>query len=160
MLLGFSYGGMVVTGALARLAERVDHLVYLDALVPDDGDSVASLLGGTPATDPDQSWLVPALPRQLATPAETEWASTRRSRQPIGTFTEAVALARPLEDHRFSLTYIKATADPDESPDSAFHRAAAHARESDRWTLHEIATNHMIPLMEPEALAEILLDLA
>ena len=37
VLLGFSYGGFVVTGALEYIAERVRHLVYLDAFVPDDG---------------------------------------------------------------------------------------------------------------------------
>ncbi len=40
VLLGFSYGGFVVTGALEYVAERVRHLVYLDAFVPDDGDTV------------------------------------------------------------------------------------------------------------------------
>jgi pimeloyl-ACP methyl ester carboxylesterase len=160
VLLGFSYGGMVVTGTLDHIGDRVDHLVYLDAFVPGHGQSVSDLVGGTPPTDPDRPWLVPPRPRELATPAETAWANERRSLQPLGTFTEAVSLATPLEDHPFSLTYVKATADPGEGPDSAFNQAASHAAASDRWNHHEIATNHMIPLMEPEALAEILLNLA
>src|SRR5262245_22426572 len=45
VLLGYSYGGFVVTGALEHIGERVRHLVYLDAFVPDDGDSVAKLSG-------------------------------------------------------------------------------------------------------------------
>src|SRR5690349_10235088 len=45
VLLGFSYGGFVVTGALGHIAERVRHLVYLDAFVPGDGDTVADLSG-------------------------------------------------------------------------------------------------------------------
>ena len=45
VLLGFSYGGLVVTGSLEHIAERVRHLVYLDAFVPADGDSLASLAG-------------------------------------------------------------------------------------------------------------------
>jgi len=35
VLLGYSYGGMVVTGALEYVADRVAHLVYLDAFKPD-----------------------------------------------------------------------------------------------------------------------------
>ena len=159
VLLGFSYGGMVVTGTIDRLADRLAHLVYLDAFVPDDGQSAADLIGGMPPGDPERPWLIPPRPRELATPAETEWASARRSLQPRETFAEPVALATPLEDHPFSLTYIKATADPGEGPDSAFNQAAARAATSDRWQHHEIATNHMIPLMEPEALVTILLDL-
>ena len=43
VLLGFSYGGAVVTGSLDHIAPRVRELVYLDAFVPRSGDSVASL---------------------------------------------------------------------------------------------------------------------
>ncbi len=44
VLLGFSYGGAVVTGALERnIGDRVRSLVFLDAFVPADGDSVDSL---------------------------------------------------------------------------------------------------------------------
>ncbi|MEK8146429.1 alpha/beta fold hydrolase [Streptomyces sp. M10(2022)] len=39
VLLGFSYGGCVVTGALEYIADRVRHLVYLDAFVLDDGEA-------------------------------------------------------------------------------------------------------------------------
>jgi pimeloyl-ACP methyl ester carboxylesterase len=45
VLLGYSYGGMVVTGALEHVADRVAHLVYLDAFKPDDGQSLADLTG-------------------------------------------------------------------------------------------------------------------
>jgi len=46
VLLGFSYGGFVVTGALEYIAERVRHLVYMDAFVPGDGDAVDGTGGG------------------------------------------------------------------------------------------------------------------
>ena len=38
ILVGWSYGGMVVTGVLDRLPERLAHVVYLDGEVPCDGD--------------------------------------------------------------------------------------------------------------------------
>ena len=40
-LLGWSYGGMVVAGVLARIPERIKELIYLDAFVPEDGKAVA-----------------------------------------------------------------------------------------------------------------------
>src|ERR1700688_4407731 len=43
VLLGYSYGGMVVTGALEHVADRVAHLVYLDAFMPADGQSLDDL---------------------------------------------------------------------------------------------------------------------
>jgi pimeloyl-ACP methyl ester carboxylesterase len=45
VLLGFSYGGFVVTGALEHIGDRVRHLVYLDAFVPGDGDTVTGIGG-------------------------------------------------------------------------------------------------------------------
>ena len=44
ILVGHSYGGMVITGVADRLAERVRALVYLDAFVPAHGDSLNGLL--------------------------------------------------------------------------------------------------------------------
>lgn len=45
ILVGHSYGGMVITGVADRVPERVARLVYIDAFVPDDGESVADLFG-------------------------------------------------------------------------------------------------------------------
>src|SRR5581483_6884770 len=77
VLLGFSYGGFVVTGALEHIAERVRHLVYLDAFVPGDGDTLAGLAGiGTSygVIGLGRDWLVPPLPREFDDPAEAAWA--------------------------------------------------------------------------------------
>jgi pimeloyl-ACP methyl ester carboxylesterase len=40
VLVGHSYGGMVITGVAERVPERLAHLVYLDALVPADGQAM------------------------------------------------------------------------------------------------------------------------
>src|SRR5581483_12288456 len=44
VLVGHSYGGMVVTGAADRVPERIARLVYVDAFVPNDGESLFDLL--------------------------------------------------------------------------------------------------------------------
>src|SRR5258707_3639351 len=44
VLCGHSYAGMVITGAADRMAERIKTLVYLDAFVPEHGDSCHFLL--------------------------------------------------------------------------------------------------------------------
>src|SRR6516164_2710248 len=43
VLLGHSYGGMVATGVADRARDRVAQLIYLDALVPRDGQSLFDL---------------------------------------------------------------------------------------------------------------------
>ena len=45
VLVGHSYGGMVITGVMDRIPERLSHVVFLDAMVPDDGQSVVTLGG-------------------------------------------------------------------------------------------------------------------
>lgn len=45
VLLGHSYGGMVVTGVADSIPERIKCLIYLDAFVPEDGQSVATAHG-------------------------------------------------------------------------------------------------------------------
>ena len=163
VLLGFSYGGMVVTGALDHIGSRVRDLVYLDAFVPTDGESAFSIMGRDRRTTPielGEVAFVPPVPRELDDPVETEWSNARRSMQPIRTLTEPVSLSKPVEEWDFSLTFVKATTDPDEAPDSGFWRAARAAEASPRWRYHEIATNHMIPMTHPAELAAIVSDLA
>ena len=163
VLLGFSYGGFVVTGALEHIASRVGHLVFLDAFVPDDGDSVFGLTGRPlpSALEVGESWLVPPVPRDFDDPAEAEFATARRTPHPIGCFTESVRLLQPLEDFPFGRTYIRATADHADAPGAAvFDAAAVRARDSSAWQYREIATNHMVASNRPAELAQLLLEIA
>ena len=45
ILVGHSYGGMVITGVADRAADRVGHVVYLDAANPEDGQSLEDVAG-------------------------------------------------------------------------------------------------------------------
>jgi pimeloyl-ACP methyl ester carboxylesterase len=162
VLLGFSYGGFVVTGALEHIGDRVQHLVYLDAFVPGDGDRVDGLAGGAAGHGViglGDDWLVAPVPREFDDPAEAAWASVRRTPQPVGCFTEPVRLARPLEDYPFTRTYIKATGELRPEAGGPFWAAADRARHSPAWRYREIATNHMIPSNRPEDLVRLLLEL-
>ncbi|MGB6454057.1 MAG: alpha/beta hydrolase [Streptosporangiaceae bacterium] len=159
VLLGFSYGGMVVTGAVSQLADRVRHLVYLDAFVPDDGQSLRELTGqpGGRVLGLGEQWLVPAPPRAYDNPADAAFADPRRTPHPVGCFTEPAIVPRPLEEYSFGRTYIKATVDADQN---AFWAAAKRARSSPAWNYREIATDHLVPLNRPHELAEMLLELS
>src|ERR1700731_1943803 len=43
ILVGHSYAGMVITGVVDQVPERIAHLVYLDTFVPRDGESMANI---------------------------------------------------------------------------------------------------------------------
>lgn len=163
VLLGFSYGGMVVTGALAQIADRVRELVYLDAFVPSDGQSLGDLAGHprpTPGTV-GEPWLIPPRPRTIDDPAEAAWNEPRRTPQPARCFSEPVTLGRTLESYSFGRTYIKALDDPrrNDGPNQ-FWDVADRVRNDPAWRYLEVDTNHMIPQNRPDELVQMLLELA
>ncbi len=163
VLLGFSYGGCVITGAVDHLSARIRHLVYVDAFVPDDGDSLFSLTGQSDAGEitVEQPWLVPPPPRSFDDPDEAAFMAARRTPHPRACFTEAVVLARPIEEYPFERTYVRATADSPTAPAAAvFDAAGERARQSPAWHYCEIPTDHMIPSNQPGKLAAILLEMA
>ena len=162
VLLGFSYGGMVVSGALEHIGDRVASLVFLDAFVPRDGDSVYGLLGRSDdPVAPGRPWLVDGPLRAYDDPAEAAFSVPRRTPQPVSCFTEPVRLSRALEDFPFARTYIRATVpDPGTPGNAAFDDAAARARASSAWRYEEIATTHLVAQNRPAELTRLLLDLA
>lgn len=162
VLVGFSYGGFVVTGALEHIAERVAHLVYLDAFVPGNGESVSSLLGrGRGRIELGQDWATTGPVRDYDNPEEGAWMAARRTTHPQGCFTEPVFLSQPLESFPFTRTYIKATKAPENDiGNNVFWQAARHAQQSPAWRYHEVATNHMVANNRPEELTGILTEIA
>jgi pimeloyl-ACP methyl ester carboxylesterase len=165
VLLGYSYGGMVVTGALEHIANRVSHLVYLDAFVPASGQSLNEVAGAPPgpvaaAVGPGARWLIPLLFQPPEGAPEPDPAAARLAPHPVGCFTEPVRLARPLEDYPFTRTYIKALREPRlaDRP-SAFWRAAGYAKGSPDWRYREIDTDHLVPVNRAEETVEKLVEL-
>jgi len=165
VLLGYSYGGMVVTGALEHVADRVAHLVYLDAFLPVDGESLDDIARagyGVGAVGPDGSWLVPPMARAFHNPVEAAWYTARRSPHPVGCFIEPVRLRQALEDYPFTRTYIKATEEAhpvDGARPSPFWRAADRTKADPAWRYRELDTDHMIMVNRPAELVELLLEL-
>jgi pimeloyl-ACP methyl ester carboxylesterase len=162
VLLGFSYGGMVVSGALEHIGDRVAALVLLDAFVPGDGDSVYGLLGRSvdDVAAPGRPWLVDGPLRAYDDPAEAAFSVPRRTPQPVRCFTEPVRLPRPLDEFPFSRTYVRATVpDPGTPPNPAFDDAAERARSSPAWRYCEISTTHLVAQNRPAELTRLLLEL-
>lgn len=162
VLVGFSYGGMVVTGALDHIGDRVRELVYLDAFVPADGQAVTDIAGSEASRLPGlgHDSTIPPRERTFDDPAEAEFAAPRRTSQPARTFTEPVRLSRPLESFEFGRTYVKASQDErSTSGPDPFWDAADRYRDDSAWRYREIDSNHMIPQNKPAEVTEILLSM-
>ena len=71
VLVGHSYAGLVISSAANRIPERVAHLVYLDAMVPEDGESAIDVQPMTQhlielAETSGSGWRVPPMPERPA----------------------------------------------------------------------------------------------
>jgi pimeloyl-ACP methyl ester carboxylesterase len=161
VLVGYSYGGMVVTGVVDGYSERLSHLVYLDAFVPVDGEALYTIGSATRTPPPaaEADWLVQPVARHFDDPLEQAWNDERRVAHPRACFTEPVRLRRPLEQHGFSLTYIKATQEsPPAGASQGFWRFADRVRNDPRWRYREVDCDHMVPQKRPRELTDLLLE--
>lgn len=151
ILVGHSYGGMVITGVADREPGRVAGLVYIDALIPENGESVFDL---QPALKEKvtkvmrgqaDSWLVPPF-------WEHDGMDTP---QPYATLTEKITLGRnsvqtgilPL----YILTREKAAAT------DAFDPAAARAKQKG-WQVKVMTADHNPQRSAPYELSRLILS--
>ena len=157
VLVGHSYGGMVVTGVADRAAERIRTLVYLDAFVPQSGQALLDLLPARvrehfPSGDAPVPPLTPAA-QGMTDAAEIAWLDGRRDPQPKKTFTQPLALAGRYRGPR---VYIHCTG---YSPTS-FTPFAERARNDAAWHYHQLATHHYPHVSMPAETAALLLKYA
>ena len=98
VLLGHSYGGMVATGVADRARERVSQLIYLDAFVPRDGQSLFDLheAGREPMREAAPQATATASRRYPPPPdtpqADLDWLNARRIDMPIKCFETRLRL--------------------------------------------------------------------
>jgi pimeloyl-ACP methyl ester carboxylesterase len=155
VLVGHSYGGMVVTGVADRAAERIASLVYLDAFVPQDGQALVDLARPEMRTalEAEQGWQLAPLPPQrqgMTDPGEIAWLEGRRGPQPLGTFRQKVSLGGAYRGPR---TYIFCSG---YSP-SSFAATAEKLRADPAWRYHELPTHHYPQVSMPQETAALLL---
>ncbi len=62
ILVGHSYGGMIITGVAARMPDRIRRLVYVDAAVPDPGQSLFDIIVSSGSDPLSFTGLEPAAP--------------------------------------------------------------------------------------------------
>ncbi len=145
-LCGHSYGGMVIAGVADRLPGRLGQLVFIDAYVPEDGDSCWSLtsdgfrelfLAGVRA---DGRWV--AVPEGL---------DPRARPHPLASFVQSVRL-KGAPDPAVRRTYISGGP----WPGSPFVTLTERLRGDADWRVHEIPVGHNIARRDPQSLAAVL----
>ena len=147
VLMGHSYGGMVVTGVADRVPDRIKALVYVDAAVPVDGESGFDAFG-RPAPPEGAEMNPPGWP----------YPEDRQPPyivpHPMGTLRQPISLKNP---GRFNIpTAYILTVDPGKEPeDDAFFRHYERAK-GYGWKTSVMEADHVPNINQPEKLARLL----
>jgi pimeloyl-ACP methyl ester carboxylesterase len=167
VLCGASYGGMAVTGTADRAPTRVALLIYVDALVPRDGECGLDLLPRPfgdrvrAAADARGHGLV-EIPDGALPPAGLIPESRRRHvidrmrPQPVRTFTEPVRLTGAAD--RLPRAFVRCTAGGLDIGSDPIEPMAERAR-AGGWTYCELNAPHDPHLFDPEGTAGVLHEL-
>jgi len=154
VLVGHSYGGMVATGVADRARDKVRQLIYLDAFVPKEGQSLFDLYEVDRPRMQEllksgEGWRLP--PNPTPPDPDAEWLSTRRVNMPIKCFEAKLKLqGGPLTLPR---SYIYATRI---TPGDTFGPFAQQAKSDPAWNYHEIDASHSPNVTAPDALMVLL----
>ena len=165
ILVGHSYGGMIITGTADRAADRIGRLVYLDAANPVDGQSLVDVAGPIieavrpfgRVIDGVELVLLPpdaAMLYGVTDPVDLAWMADRLTGHPWPCFEQPLRLTNQAElsaipAYHIVCTSTLATRDPELIEDA---RA--------RGRLWDIDTGHDLMITEPAAVAEALLQVA
>jgi len=164
ILVGHSYGGMVITGVADRATDRIGHLVFLDAATPENGQSLVDVAGPLinaarvdgrvvdgmelvlfPGKDPMHYYGITD-PEQLA------WVKPKLTPHPFKCFDQKLQLHNEAAMRKLPRTHIVCTS-------TLATRDVAALQAESEGRVWDVDTGHDLMVSEPEAVTELLLRL-
>ena len=151
ILVGHSYGGMVITGVADKVPEKIRHLVYMDAYIPLDGENALSLFPQESqeffiqhAKDNGDGHSLP--------PFWEGWKKTKDVAHPFNTLLQAISLKNELRKN-IPATYVLTI---DEGAETDAFSPFAERAKKNGWDYHEWITEHNTQRSMPNEYAELL----
>jgi len=149
VLVGHSYGGMVITGVADRVPERIRHVIYLDAFLPKNGESVDDIRAGMGLDPPVKNgFLIPtwlkgneSLPHDVPHPAKT--------------WSEPILLKNQDRAGKLPTTYILTVDKGKEPRQDAFYRFYIRAKNCG-WPVWIMEGDHNVQWSHPKELVRLL----
>lgn len=163
LIVGHSYGGMVITGAGDQEIARIKGMIYVDAFVPHEGQSLYDLAG--PAAEKMQRDLAQAhdggksVPRPGPASSNPDLADSARKRyiaQPIGCMSEKFHSVRGDNPAWPPRHYILCEA----YKPSPFHAIAARVKTEPGWTHGTFDEQHDVVRTHPELVSAAIAEVA
>ncbi len=149
VLVGHSYGGMVITGVADRVPDRIKHVIYLDAFLPENGESADNIRAGMGLDMPvKDGFIMPVwlkgnepLPHDVPHPAKT--------------WSEPIVLKHQDVARKLPTTFIL-TVDQGKQPrQDEFYRFYERAR-ARGWPVIIMEGDHNVQWSHPKELVRLL----
>ena len=173
-LVGHSYGGFIITGVAERVPERLARLVYLDAIVPEDGQSNYDFWGyddegmgfeyregvtaGWPGFEAVHPGVEEFIRAMVDDPADADWYLSKMVPQPLAASSQPIRLGDP-SAAALTRAFVFCTEEKGTAEEDPLVRIAERVRSDPAWTYRELAANHMVLVNDPQATAEALVSL-
>ena len=149
ILVGHSYGGMVITGVADRLPDRIRRKVYLDAFVPEDGESVMSIQGSR------SEWITKMEKDGYLIPfwVKPDQAPPKDVPHPVKTFIDVISLKNDAAK-LIPTTYILTVEAGKKAEEDDFASQAERAKKKG-WTMMQMECDHNPQFNKPIELADL-----
>jgi len=162
VLVGHSYGGVIISGVAEQVREAIGSIVFLDAFVPESGDSVADK-ASQPVREAIAALVQKGDSAMKPVPAavfrvnekDRAWVDDKCTLHPIATLTEKINVTGAHE-RITKKAYIRAKGYPSIPFDGAQAKVAANPA----WRVYELPCGHDAMVDMPDRLTEILLEVA
>ena len=153
VLVGHSYGGMVITGVIDRIPDRIKSVIYLDAILPEDGESMITVGGASfrhiTKMEPNaEGLIVPGWINQSAPLPHDE-------PEPFGAFSEAIALKNQIVARAIPTTFVLFLPKDKEAKDGRFFPFYQRAKERG-WRTETFISDHNAEWSHPRQLVNLL----
>lgn len=161
VLVGHSYGGAVISAAIEQVAPRIASAVFLDAFMPQSGESIADLSptaqGKMREMEANGTVGIPPIPARAIAVNERDqaWVDAKCTPQPLQTFLDRPSLTGARERVPRKL-YVRAAGYAGPTFEAALERLQADTT----WTTHSLSCGHDMMIDQPRQTADLILRAA
>lgn len=162
VLVGHSYGGMVIGGVAQKIPDRIKSMIFLEAYIPQDGKSAFDVIPGLREIyeqirlkEEGKDWLVHSYtPEEFGVTKNDDinWMKSRLCPIPFHTRDEILSI-QEIKSKILSKTYITCT----DFGNSMFNNM--RSKETDGWGYFELRMGHDSMITAPEELTRLLLKI-
>ena len=172
-LVGWSFGGWIITGVAERVPERLKQLVYLEGAVPQDGQTNynseytdegigfeyrAGVEAGWPGFEVVHAGVEECVRALTKDPADVDWLLAKLAPQPMAAAAQPIKLGNPAAA-ALPRAFVLCTEGRGTAAEDPVVDFADQLRSDPGWRVVEVADNHFAPINAPQLTAEALLSL-